>query len=85
MEARAHLSRVQILSHQSKIASKIELYIGDGPSYEQVGRAGPDLILYYNSKPMPPTPPHCPLTYQLTHTRPPPPQKQRLTSSGWGT
>lgn len=36
MEARAHLTRVQILSHQSKIASKIELYIGDGPSYEQV-------------------------------------------------
>ncbi len=39
MEARAHLSRVQILSHQSKIASKIELYIGDGPSYEQVRAA----------------------------------------------
>lgn len=40
MEARANLSRVQILSHQSKIASKIELYIGDGPSYEQVRSIG---------------------------------------------
>lgn len=40
IEARAHLSRVQILSHQSKIASKIELYIGDGPSYEQVRSIG---------------------------------------------
>ena len=64
MEARAHLSRVQILSHQSKIASKIELYIGDGPSYEQVCRAGPDLILYYSSdRRCHPPPPTCPLTY----------------------
>ncbi len=35
LETRAHLSRVQILSHQSKIATKIELFVGDGPSYEE--------------------------------------------------
>lgn len=34
MEEPSHLTRIQILSHQSKIASKIELFIGDGPSYD---------------------------------------------------
>mmetsp|Transcript_58805 Transcript_58805/g.162631 ORF Transcript_58805/g.162631 Transcript_58805/m.162631 type:complete len:110 (+) Transcript_58805:380-709(+) len=31
----ARLTQVQLLSHQSKIATRIELYVGDGPSYEQ--------------------------------------------------
>jgi hypothetical protein len=35
MEERSQLTRIQLLSHQSKIASKMELFIGDGPNYEQ--------------------------------------------------
>jgi len=31
----SRLSTIQILSHQSKIATKIELFVGDGPSYDQ--------------------------------------------------
>lgn len=35
LEESAHVTRIQILSHQTRIASKIELFIGDGPSYDQ--------------------------------------------------
>ena len=31
----SRLSQVQILSHQSKIATKVELYVGLGPSYAE--------------------------------------------------
>ncbi|EWM24192.1 flagellar associated protein [Nannochloropsis gaditana] len=30
LDTPCHLSRVQILSHQSKIATKVELFVGDG-------------------------------------------------------
>jgi centrosomal protein CEP104 len=35
MEEPSHITRLQILSHQSKIASKIELFVGEGPTYDQ--------------------------------------------------
>ncbi|KAM3573336.1 hypothetical protein VYU27_004695 [Nannochloropsis oceanica] len=34
-----HLTRVQLLSHQCKIATKIELFIGDGSTYESAAFA----------------------------------------------
>lgn len=36
VDSLSRFSKVQILSHQSKIAAKIELFVGNGPSYEQV-------------------------------------------------
>jgi len=34
LAAPSHITQVQILSHQSKISTKIELFVGEGPSYE---------------------------------------------------
>lgn len=87
MEARAHLSRVQILSHQSKIASKIELYIGDGPSYEQVrglhaSVRGSVPHTYINAFRQPTRLTRPDLT-RIQYIQPL--LTRRRTSSGWGT
>ncbi|CAM9966114.1 unnamed protein product [Heterosigma akashiwo] len=34
LAAYCHITQVQILSHQSKIATKIELFVGEGNSYQ---------------------------------------------------
>ena len=35
LSAPSQLSRIQILSHQYKIATKVELFVGNGPTYEK--------------------------------------------------
>ncbi|EKU20603.1 hypothetical protein NGA_0603000 [Nannochloropsis gaditana CCMP526] len=39
LDTPCHLSRVQILSHQSKIATKVELFVGDGGNYAEAAFA----------------------------------------------
>ena len=49
LEQGARVTQVQILSHQSKIATKIELFVGLGPSYDECSftRLGYKSVLVY--------------------------------------